>query len=169
MAGLIRALRDIALLVVRVTFGALLIYRGWQRWTGPGGMQAQIDYLAQFSTPQPQVMAWGGTLLEIIGGLFLIFGLLTPLVSLALVVEFVMIILWTRYFKGPQLANGGFEYQAVQGGLALLLAVFGAGRLAIDQLFKRNRDDEDDFDDVSAATPRATGSTRAEVNDYDPA
>ncbi|GAB3622369.1 hypothetical protein GCM10027418_04510 [Mariniluteicoccus endophyticus] len=165
MAGLIHALRDLALLIVRVGFGALLILRGWQRWTGDGGMQKQIDFLAQFGTPQPMVMAWGGTLLEIIGGLFLVFGLLTPLVSLALTVEFVMIILWTRYFKGPFLSNGGFEYLGVQAGLALLLTVFGAGRLAIDQLFKRTTDDE--LDDIDAAKPRATGSTN--VSDYDPA
>lgn len=168
MAALIRALRDVALLIVRVGFGALLIARGWHRWTSPGGMQGQIDYLAQFHTPQPQLMAWGGTLLEIIGGLFLVFGLLTPLVALAVAVELVMVILWTRYFKGPFLENGGFEYQAVQAGLALLLTVFGAGRLAIDQLFKRTRDD-DDFEDVPAAWPRPTGSTKAAVNDFDPA
>ncbi|GAB3706981.1 DoxX family protein [Mariniluteicoccus flavus] len=171
MAGLIRVLRDIALLIVRVGFGALLIVRGWRRWTGDGGMQRQIDYLAQFQTPSPAVLAWGGTLLEIIGGLFLIFGLLTPLVALAVVVQQVMIILWTRYFKGPFLDNGGFEYQAVQAGLALLLAVFGGGRAAMDHLFKRSKDDDEDDDHryVDAAKPRPTGSTRAGVNDFDPA
>lgn len=175
MSTLIHVLRDVALLLARVSFGALLLFRGWRRWTSEGGMQAQIDYLTQFKTPQPEVMAWGGTLLEIIGGLFLIFGLLTPLVGLAIVVQQVMVILWTRYFRGPWLENGGYEYNVVQAGLALLLAAFGAGRAAIDQLFKRPRDRDDEEDDALplGRTPAASGSTavssRTRVNDDDPA
>ncbi|OYN97023.1 DoxX family protein [Enemella evansiae] len=174
MATFIHVLRDLALLIARVAFGALLVFRGWRRWTGEGGMQSQIDYLAQFQTPQPEILAWGGTLLEIIGGLFLIFGLLTPLVGLAIVVQQVMVILWTRYFRGPWLENGGYEYNVVQAALALLLAVFGAGRAAIDQLFKRPRDRDDDDDALPLGrTPQPTGSTavnsRTRVDDNDPA
>ncbi|NNG20727.1 DoxX family protein [Naumannella sp. ID2617S] len=182
MSALINVLRDMALLLARVTFGAILVFRGWRRWTSEGGMQAQIDYLKQFQTPQPEVMAWGGTLLEIIGGLFLIFGLLTPIIGIALVVQQVMVILWTRYFRGPWIENGGYEYNVVQAGLALLLTVFGAGRAAIDQLFKRSRDDDDDDSDEpvrrtpkTSNTPATSGSTsataksRTHVDDNDPA
>lgn len=162
MAGFIRVLRDIALLIVRVAFGLLLVLRGWQRWMGEGGMQAQIDYLAQFHTPQPEIMAWGSVILEILGGIFLIFGMLTPLVALAFTVEFIMIIAWTRWFNGPFLTKGGYEYLGVQAGLSLLLTVFGAGRAGLDNLFKRSDDSDDDYE----PTPRATGST---VVDSDPA
>ena len=50
---------------------------------GPGqGIQKQIDYLTQFGTPYPEVAAWGATIFELVGGLFLIVGVLTPIVGL---------------------------------------------------------------------------------------
>lgn len=154
MSGFLKVLRDLALLIARIGFGAVLVFRGWRRWTSEGGMASQVDYLAQFQTPMPEVMAWGGTLLEIIGGLFLIFGLLTPVVALAVVVQQGMVIAWTKWFRGPWLENGGYEYNVIQAALALLLAVFGAGRLAIDQLFKRSRDDRDPLLDDDFGTSR---------------
>lgn len=162
MSGLLRVLRDLALLIARIALGALLVFRGWRRWTSDGGMQAQVDYLRQFNTPIPDVLAWGGTLLEIIGGVFLIFGLLTPLVALAILVQQVMVISWTKWFRGPWAENGGYEYNVIQGVLALLLTVFGAGRLGIDQLFRRNKDTNDPLLDDDFGTSRG-GATRSDA------
>lgn len=166
MSGSLQVLRDLALLIARVAFGLVLAARGWRRWTSDGGMQAQVDYLRQFQTPQPELLAWGGTLLEIVGGLLLVFGLLTPLIALAIIVQQVMIIAWTKWFNGPWLENGGYEYNIIQAGLALLLLAFGAGRLAIDQLFRRSKDDRDPLlDDDFGTTRRRTRS----VDDRGPA
>lgn len=162
MSGLLKVLRDLALLIARVAFGALLVFRGWRRWTSEGGMPAQVDYLRQFNAPVPEVMAWGATLLEIIGGVFLIFGLLTPLVALAVLVQQVMIIAWTKWFEGPWAENGGYEYNIIQAALALLLTVFGAGRLAIDQLFRRSKDARDPLLDDDFGTNRV-GASRSDA------
>lgn len=154
MSGFLRVVRDLALLIARIGLGTVLVFRGWRRWTTGGGMQAQIDYLRQFQTPQPEILAWGATLLEIIGGLFLIFGLLTPLVAAAIIVQQVLVISYTRWFRGPWLENGGYEYNVIQACLALILLVFGAGRIAIDQLFKRGKDDTDSLLDDDLGTAR---------------
>ncbi|WP_432560219.1 DoxX family protein [Granulicoccus sp. GXG6511] len=158
MSGFLKVLQDLALLIARVAFGAVLVFRGWRRWTSDGGMQGQIDYLRQFNTPAPELLAWGGTLLEMIGGVFLIFGLLTPLVALAVVVQQGMIIAWTKWFRGPWLENGGYEYNGIQAALALLFTVFGAGRLAIDRLFRRSKDNDPLLDDDFGTT--RGGATR---------
>lgn len=154
MAGFLKVLRDLALLIVRVAFGAALVFRGWRRWTAEGGMQRQIDYLRGFGTPAPEVLAWGGTLLEILGGVFLIFGLLTPLVAAAIIAQQVMVIAWTKWFHGPWLENGGYEYNVIQAALALILLVFGGGRAAVDQLFRRNKDKNDPLLDDDFGTTR---------------
>lgn len=143
MQAFLRAVRDIALLIARVGLGLVLLFRGWRRWTADGGMQTHVDYLRQFGTPQPDLLAWGATLLEIIGGLFLIFGLLTPLIAAAVIAQQALIISYTRWFKGPWQENGGYEYNVIQACLALIFLTFGAGRLAIDQLFKRSKDADD--------------------------
>lgn len=154
MSGFLQVLRDLALLIARVAFGVVLVFRGWRRWTSDGGMQAQIDWLKQFGTPQPEVMAWGGTLLEIIGGIFLVFGLLTPVVALAVIVQQAMVIAWTRWFRGPWLENGGYEYNVIQACLALLLMVFGSGRLGLDRLFRRSKDNDPLLDEDFGTTRR---------------
>lgn len=153
MSASLRVLRDIALLIARVGLGGILILHGWIRWQGPGqGVQKQIDYLTQFGTPYPEVAAWGGILLELVGGIFLVVGALTPFVALAVLVEQILIIAYTNWYRGPDLVNsdgtyaGGYEYNLALALIALLLVVFGAGRIAVDQLFRRKKVDTDDDD-----------------------
>jgi len=153
MSASLRVLRDIALLIARVGLGGILILHGWIRWQGPGqGVQKQIDYLTQFGTPYPEVAAWGAILLELVGGIFLVVGALTPFVALAVLVEQILIIAYTNWYRGPDLVNsdgtyaGGYEYNLALALIALLLAVFGAGRIAVDQLFRRKNVDTDDDD-----------------------
>jgi putative oxidoreductase len=153
MSASLRVLRDIALLIARVGLGGILILHGWIRWQGPGqGVQKQIDYLTQFGTPYPEVAAWGGILLELVGGIFLVVGALTPFVALAVLVEQILIIAYTNWYRGPDLVNsdgtyaGGYEYNLALALIALLLVVFGAGRIAVDQLFRRKKVDADDDD-----------------------
>jgi putative oxidoreductase len=153
MSASLRVLRDIALLIARVGLGGILILHGWIRWQGPGqGVQKQIDYLTQFGTPYPEVAAWGAILLELVGGIFLVVGALTPFVALAVLVEQILIIAYTNWYRGPDLVNsdgtyaGGYEYNLALALIALLLAVFGAGRIAVDQLFRRKNVNTDDDD-----------------------
>jgi len=157
MRQFLQVLRDLALLLARVGLGGILIAHGWRRWQVQG-IQQQIDYLSQFGTPYPQVAAWGAILLELVGGIFLVVGALTPLVALAVLAQQVLTICYTNYYKGPYLLNasggyaGGYEYNVSLGLLALLLLVFGAGRASIDQLFRRTPGDSDDsVDDRSYA------------------
>jgi len=157
MAQLLQVVRDLALLLARIGLGGILIAHGWRRWQEQGIAQ-QIDYLTQFGTPFPTVAAWGAVLLELIGGVFLLVGALTPLVALTVLVEQVLIVCYTNWYKKLYLLNaqggyvGGYEFNVALGLLALLLLTFGAGRVAIDQLFRRPAADADaDVDDRAYA------------------
>lgn len=160
MKAFLHVLQDVALLVARVGLGALMILHGWRRWQSEG-IAAQIEFLNQTSTPRPEVFAWGSVILEMLGGLFLVFGLLTPLVALAFLVEQILIIVYSKASKGAWVADGGWEYNVVIAFLCLLLAAFGAGRAGLDSLFKRVRDGSDgtDADEVGAGGYRAYDST----------
>jgi putative oxidoreductase len=152
MSGFLRVLRDLALLLSRIGLGGILIMHGWRRWQEQG-INSQVAYLQQFGTPFPTYAAWGATILELVGGLFLIVGALTPLVAAAVVAEQVLIIAYTNWYKGLALTNlegqwtGGYEYNIILGLLALLLTVYGSGRIGVDRLFRRNKPDDDDLDD----------------------
>ena len=148
MVQFLQVVRGLALLIARVGLGGILMLHGWRRWREQG-VQQQIEYVAQFGTPFPEVAAWGSIILELVGGVFLVVGALTPLVAAAIVAEQVLIICYTNWSKGPFLLDsagnyvGGYEYNVALGLLALLLVVFGAGGAAIDRLFRRAPADND--------------------------
>jgi len=155
MSTTLQVLRDLALLIARLGLAAILILHGWIRWQGPGqGVQKQIDYLNQFGIPYPATTAWGAITVEIVGGLFLAVGALTPLAALAVLVEQILIIAYTNWYKGPDLLKsdgtyaGGYEYNLALGLIAMLLMVFGAGRISVDRLFRRTNVEGEKDDDL---------------------
>ncbi|WP_051215563.1 DoxX family protein [Granulicoccus phenolivorans] len=150
---------DVALLLTRIVVGVLLILHGWRRWQVEG-IDAQIAFLTATGTPAPMVLAWGATILEMVAGMFLVFGLATPPIGLLILVEQILIIVWTKWFRGPfgGIDQAGTFFQgwsenALLGCLALLLMFLGGGRLSMDQLFKRQRRAPADNDDLTYAAP----------------
>ena len=151
MASFLSFLQSFGLLLARLGLGGILLLHGWMRWNA--GVQEQIDYLTQFRTPYAEVAAWGSIIFELVGGVLLIVGALTRLVGLGVLIEQILIIAYTNWYKGPDLFNGdgtyagGYEYNVALALLALLLAVFGAGRISVDGLFRRSKPDDAENDD----------------------
>lgn len=137
MKTLIKVVQDIGLLVARLVLGLVLVGHGWQRFTH--GMGPTVDTLTRYGLPEPQLFAWGATVLEVIGGALLIFGLLTPIVAAFVVAEQVMVIAWLKWQNGLWRASDGIEYPVALAALALILVVFGAGRTGVDVLFHRGK------------------------------
>jgi putative oxidoreductase len=162
MMKFLAGLRSAALLIARVALGGILIAHGWDRWQ-VRKIASQIDYLNTYGVPYADWAAWGSIVLELVGGIFLVVGALTPLVALAVVVQQALIISYITWRRGPWLMDanntyvGGYEYNVALGSLALLLAVFGGGALSIDRLFRRKKVEEDEDDDE----PASSGPTRA--------
>jgi putative oxidoreductase len=134
---LIKVVQDIGLLVARLTLGLVLVAHGWQRFTH--GIGPTVDTLKHYGLPEPQLFAWGATVLEVIGGALLIFGLLTPIVAAFVVAEQVMVVAWLNWHNGLWQATNGIEYPVALAALALILVVFGAGRTGVDMLFRRGK------------------------------
>ena len=137
MKTLIKVVQDIGLLVARLTLGLVLVAHGWQRFTH--GIGPTVDTLTRYGLPEPQLFAWGATVLEVLGGALLIFGLLTPIVAAFVVAEQVMVIAWLKWQNGLWKVADGIEYPVALAALALILVVFGAGRTGVDVLFRRGK------------------------------
>jgi putative oxidoreductase len=161
MAGFLSFLQSFGLLMARLGLGGILLLHGWIRWDA--GVQTQIDYLTQFRTPYAEVAAWGAIIFELVGGVLLIVGALTRLVGLGVLIEQILIICYTNWYKWPPtLLNpdgtykGGYEYNVALGLLGLLLFVMGAGAVSVDRLFRRKKPDEVDEDEYAQhSTARA--------------
>jgi putative oxidoreductase len=155
MASFLSFLKSLGLLLARLGLGGILVLHGWMRWNA--GVQKQIDYLTQFRTPYAEVAAWGAIVFELVGGVLLIVGALTRLVGLGVLIEQILIIAYTNWYKWPPTLlnedgtyNGGYEYNVALGLLGLLLFVMGAGAVSIDRLFRRKKpSDEEDADEFT--------------------
>ena len=112
MASFLRFLQNVGLLLARLGLGGILLLHGWMRWNA--GVQKQIDYLTQFRTPYAEVAAWGSIVFEFVGGALLIVGALTRLVGLGVLIEQILIIAYTSWYKWPPtLLNADGSYKGV--------------------------------------------------------
>lgn len=125
------AVRDFALLVLRLVLGAVFVARGYQHWFGVGMAQTGRD-LAAAGVPQPQLSAYLAGTVELIGGAFLAAGLLTTIAASVLA----LLVLAAGYFvhlgNGFFVGSGGVEYPLVLAAALLMIIVFGSGRASLD-------------------------------------
>src|SRR5215210_4692451 len=134
--GSVRGAAGYAPLVVRVLAGVIMAAHGWQKLQGgPSGFG---QALAGLGVPLPELMAYVVTLVELIGGVLLIVGLLSRLAALLLTIDLVVAILLVKVNIGlvspPDGSGVGAELELalIAGLLVVLLA--GPGRGSADQV-----------------------------------
>lgn len=129
-------LTDIALLVTRVLLGVVLIAHGWQKFD-----EYTIDGTAEsfegMGIPAPAVAAVFATFVELVGGIALVIGLLTPVFAALAALTFVGAFVFVHAGNGIFVDQGGSELVlALIAGLVVLIAL-GAGRISVDHLITR--------------------------------
>lgn len=136
-AGKSPVLTDLALLVSRVALGVILVAHGWQKfneWTLDGTASAFGD----MGIPVPGVAAAFVTAVEMIGGIALIIGLLTPVVALLNMANLLGALFLVHAGNGVFVADNGFELVlALFAGLATI-AMLGAGKFSTDRFLGRS-------------------------------
>ncbi|HEX5597239.1 MAG TPA: DoxX family protein [Micromonosporaceae bacterium] len=126
-------LRDFAMLVARVAVGVIFIAHGWQKLTewGLDGTAASFD---QMGVPLPAASAWFAALVELVGGVALVVGLVVPVAGLLLALDMLGAFLIVHVDNGVFVNANGFELVLALGAAALLLAAVGAGRFSLDRV-----------------------------------
>lgn len=118
---------DWGITVLRIIFGIIFVKHGWPK------IKSLKDTAKNFGEMgfKPGVF-WGTivALLEFVGGWFLIFGLLTQLVSLLLVLQFLVILLFLK----RKAAFKDYEFDLLILAVALALMVLGSGNLSLDAI-----------------------------------
>jgi putative oxidoreductase len=67
--------KDFGLLLLRIGFGAGMVYHGWGKVAG--GAEGVIGFAASVGFPAPAFFGWAAALSEFLGGIGLLLGLLT--------------------------------------------------------------------------------------------
>ena len=125
-------LADLGPLCMRVGVGAVFAVHGWQKYNDIG-VSNFASFLDSLGVPAPETVAWLQTIAEGVGGLLLIAGLMTRLVTIPLIGIMIGAILLVKVDVGFVVGDAtGAELEiGLLAGLLGLLFV-GPGRLSID-------------------------------------
>jgi putative oxidoreductase len=128
---------DMGILLLRLVVGVTLAAHGSQKvfgWFGGHGLEGTGQFMEKLGFRPGRRHALAAGLVELVGGLLLAFGLMTPL-GAALIVSVMLVAVVTVHAKnGFFLANGGYEFNLVLGAAALSVALAGPGALSLDGL-----------------------------------
>lgn len=130
--------RDIGLLITRVLLGVVLIAHGWEKLF-TNGAGATGEFFNSVGVPAAQTAAVFAGLVELVGGILLIVGLLTPVVAALVVVVMLGAFFYVHQGAGIYAANGGWELVAVIGLAVVVFGLVGNGRYSLDSLIAARR------------------------------
>jgi len=125
---------DVGLLVVRACIGGFLAYHGYNKIFGGGGLSGTAAWFGSIGMKWPHLQARLAATTEIVAGLGLAFGFLTPL-SAAGVIGIMIVAIAVAHAKVGFfifLPNQGWEYCATIALMAWSVGVIGPGRLSLD-------------------------------------
>jgi putative oxidoreductase len=138
---------DVALLLLRLGLGAVMLAHGINHAWGGAGIRGTARWFGSMGMRPPLVQAWMSAVTEIVGGVCLVLGLLTPFGCAAVVG--VMTVAWAINHRG----NGffifrpgeGWEYVMTLAIAATALGALGPGSWSVDDAL-------DIADDLSGTT-----------------
>lgn len=127
-------LQPLALLLMRLTLGAIMIAHGSHKVFG--GLHHHAQMVASLGLP-----AWTGYLsafTEFLGGILVLAGLFTRAAAFAICINLVVAI-WKVHLHNGLLGSPdhpGFEFPLAGAAIAFALIFFGAGPIAMDHILR---------------------------------
>lgn len=123
-------------MILRLGLGLVFAVHGWQKLAnGPAGFAGMLTGLG---VAAPAVFSWLVTIAELVGGIMLVLGLLTRLVTLPLIATIISAIALVKTDlgiiapAGTPMPGAELDIVLLAGLVALLL--MGPGRLSIDHM-----------------------------------
>ena len=143
----------VGLLVLRLALAAVFVAHGGNKLfglfggpgIGPGGLSSTAAFFGVVGLNTPFVLAVFDALLELVGGVLLVFGFLTRWVSIALAVSMGVAIwkvhapwgFFLNWMAAPDRGQG-MEYSIVLIAALVCLAFAGGGDVSIDEIHQRS-------------------------------
>ena len=129
------------LAILRIVLGIAMTVHGWSKLSGGVGGVAGF-FADPLGIPAPTLMAWIVTIVELLGGLFLIVGFLTPIVGILIALDMLGAIFFAYLRRGSPFIEGSsitWEKEAVFAAAALCLVLAGPGAWSVDEVVADSR------------------------------
>jgi putative oxidoreductase len=135
---------DLAALAIRAVIGPVLAYHGYLKVDrGAGRFADSMRNLEMFEVSLPRFVGYVVVVLELVGGVCLLIGLLTRVWSVLLAAQFLAIPFVVKSQAGLVAAPGGgpsgFEIDLLIAACALALVLLGPGLASLDWLLGLER------------------------------
>ncbi|QDE29650.1 DoxX family protein [Shewanella polaris] len=122
-------------LALRLPVGVIFMAHGGQKlfgWFGGYGLEGTGQWMASIGIEPGILMAFLAGSAELIGGLFILLGLLTRPAAAVLAFTMVIAIASVHINNGLFMANNGYEFALALLAASVSLALSGSGKVAID-------------------------------------
>lgn len=119
---------------LRIVTGVIMTAHGWVKLTDLAAWQ---DKVADLGIPYPELAAYLAIAGELLGGLGLLFGLLTRVAAVGVISVLAVAIATVHIDKGLMAQNGGFEFPLILLVSALFIFITGPDRLSADTFLRR--------------------------------
>jgi len=121
--------KDLLTLLGRIGLSAIFVIFGFSKITGFAGM---VAYAASFNVPFPELAIVVAIVVELIGGLMILFGFKTRFAALVIALFLIPVtIIFHSNFADPVNMGMFMKNLSIFGGM-LVLAAHGAGRYSLD-------------------------------------
>lgn len=126
---------DVALLLLRVTFGVTLALHGYGKFFTGGRIPGTARWFDSIGMRPGKTMALMAASTEVAAGLAFAIGFLTPIASAGFV-ALMLVAGWTVHRdNGFFIVRDGWEYNMILAVGTVTIAMTGAGRFSLDRLF----------------------------------
>lgn len=129
----------LGLLVLRLGVGLIVAAHGAQKlfgWWGGPGMKGWTGAMTRMRLRPAVAWAWISALGELVGGLAVAAGLLSPFGSLALLGSMIVAIALVHWPRGFWSSKGGYEFNLLIVAAAVSLAFQGPGDYSLDGILR---------------------------------
>jgi putative oxidoreductase len=122
-------LQPLALLVMRLSLGAVMLVHGYQKVFG--GLHHHAQLVASLGLPS--WLGYVSSFTEFLGGLLVLLGLFTRVAALGICIDLSVAIVKVHLHNGLT-GNNGYQLPLALAALAFALIFFGGGSIALDHV-----------------------------------
>lgn len=122
-------------LALRLPVGIIFMAHGGQKlfgWFGGYGLEGTGQWMTSIGIEPGVLMAFLAGSAELVGGLFILLGLLTRPAAVLLAFTMIIAIASVHISNGLFMANNGYEFALALLAASVSLALSGSGKVAID-------------------------------------
>lgn len=124
----LRPLAPYASLLLRIVVGIIMVNHGWQKFSG--GAEGVAGFFSGLGIPMASVMAWVVIIVELVGGICVILGILPRLWSLLFAITMLVAIVLAKIPNAEGFLDG-YELELLLMVAALYFASTGGGSPAV--------------------------------------